>query len=579
MSRQRLKLGVINEARHRFGWAFAGQARRVAVAIGATVAAAAFDVAKPWPAALIIDSILSRPTPANSAVAAIVAAGVAVVVLSMTTGQLTYQASRKAAEVGRVATVRVRQQLFAHLHRLSLPFHNSARVGDLLVRLTGDVTLVRDLLFTSWLSVLELILTLIATAIVMAVVDWQTALLVAAPIAHMVIQGPRSASELRAAVSKQRKRQGKSAAMAAESLTQIRVIKAYGAEEYTLEQFQSSAEREEKDGLKAAVIAARIEKRSEVLGGIGTALVLIVGSLRVLSGDLSIGELVVLVSYSKSFFKPVRKLASELTRVAKASAVTERILEVLRIDPEDHSSGVEAPRFSGAIALEDVTFTYPNGRRVLSGVDVTIEPGQLVALVGDNGQGKSTLLSIFLRLLKPDSGRVLIDGNPVGDYRLDSYRSRIAYVPQGLQLFSGTIADNIRFGRPEALDSEVETAGRLAIFDGVVRRLEDGYQTEVGEGAAALSVGEARRLMLARAAVRDADVLLLDEPLAGLDAEALPAVGQSIRAIARGRTTIVVTHGHVEHLSPDVVVELIDGKLVVLGGTRVVEVGGGPRGD
>jgi ATP-binding cassette subfamily B protein len=169
---------------------------------------------------------------------------------------------------------------------------------------------------------------------------------------------------------------------------------------------------------------------------------------------------------------------------------------------------------------------------------------------------------------------VLIDGLPVTNYRLDSYRQRMAYVPQDLRLFSGSVADNIRFGRTDASDAEVREAAQMAFFGQVVERLPAGYETEIGEGASTLSTGEARRLMLARAAVRDADVLLLDEPFAGLDAEALPAVGRSIRAIAQGRTTIVVSHGYLEHLRPDIVIELEGGQLL----TRTFELAGSPQG-
>jgi len=388
-----------------------------------------------------------------------------------------------------------------------------------------------------------------------------------APIAYLAVHGKTSSDALRIVVRKQRKRQGKAAAMAAESLTQIRVVKAFGAEEQTIGRYESNADQEEREGLRAAALAASIERRADTMGGVGSALVLVVGALRVIAGVVTVGELTVLVSYAKSFFKPLRKISSELTRVAKASAVTERLLEVLRVEPEDHSSGKDAPRFEGEIEFEDVSFGYQGGRKVLRESSIRIAPGQLVALMGGNGEGKSTFLSLILRLLEPDSGRVLIDGHPICGFRLDSYRHRLAYVPQDLRLFSGSVAENIRYGRIEASDADVRLAADLAQLSPVLDRFPAGYETELGEGAATLSTGEARRLMLARAAVRDADVLLLDEPFAGLDPDARPLVGRSIRAIARGKTTIVVTHGDLECLEPDLIVELNGGKLR----THVVE--------
>jgi ATP-binding cassette subfamily B protein len=563
MSRPRkLKVGVIREARTEFGHAFEGQRGKGIFSLAATVLAAALDLAKPWPAAFVIDSILSRELSQRTSILGIVAAGLVLIWLSVAAANLSYAANLRAAEVGRVVTVRVRRQLFEHLNRLALPFHSSARVGDLLVRLTGDVTLVRDLLFTSWLGLVELGLQLVGLAVVMFLVDWQVGLVLLAPVIALFLKGRKSNADLRTAVRKQRRSQGESAAIAAESLSQIHVVKAYGAEEQAVGRFASNADNEERQGLRAASIAAAIERRAETSGAIGSGLVLVVGALRVLSGSMTVGELIVLVSYAKSFFKPLRKISSELTRVAKASAVTERLLEVLRVQPEDHHMGIEAPRFRGEIQFENVTFGYVEGRQVLSGASIRIAPGQLVALMGGNGQGKSTFLSLILRLLEPSTGRVLIDDLPVSTYQLDSYRSRLAYVPQDLRLFSGSVADNIRFGKTDASDDDIRAAAELASFSQVVEGLADGYESELGEGGSTLSAGEARRLMLARAAVRDADILLLDEPFAGLDSEAMPAVGRSIRDIARGRTTIVVTHDGLANLQPDVVIELDDGLLV-----------------
>ncbi|MGF1617567.1 MAG: ABC transporter ATP-binding protein [Acidimicrobiia bacterium] len=553
---------VFRRALDAFGPAFDGQRGKAGVAVGSTLTSTLLDLARPWPAALVIDRILTSTTPADRTdLMLILAAAVATGMISLVVGQLNFIAAVKAAEVGRTATTRVRKMLFEHLNRLALPFHSSSKTGDLLVRLTGDVALIRDLMFTSWLSLLDFTLQIVGLVVIMVLLDPPVILVLIAPFVYMWIQGRRSAGELRKAVRLQRKNQGASAAMAAESLAQIRVIKAYGAENLAVDTFDSSSIREEGEGFKAARIAAGIERRMEIVGGVGSGLVLLVAALRTVSGAITVGDLVVLVSYGKSLFKPLRKISTEVTRLAKASAVTERILEVLDVEPEDHMAGVDASRFGGEISFHKVTFGYKNGRRVLEEADLFIPSGWLVALVGGNGQGKSTSLSLVLRLFEPESGVLTIDGRPIGEFRLDSYRKRMAYVPQDLRLFSGSIADNIRFGRPEASDEEIRYAITQAHFDQVVDRLEDGIDTQLAEGGSTLSGGEARRLMLARAAVRNADVLLLDEPFAGLDPAARPAVARSIRGISDGRTTLVVAHGDLEDLEPDMIVELKDGKL------------------
>lgn len=561
MKRRSVDPGVFKRARTAFRPAFDGQRRNAATAVGSTLTATLLDLAKPWPAAFVIDRVLVDAVVERNDVMLILAAAAVSGLIAVLVGQLHYVAALRAADVGRVATTRVRRMLFEHLNRLSLPFHSSSKTGDLLVRLTGDVALIRDLMFTSWLSLLDFALQIIGLVVIIVWLDPPVILVLLAPFAYMWIQGRRSARELRKAVRRQRKNQGASAAMAAESLAQIRVIKAYGAEDLAIHTFDSSSEREEGEGFQAAAIAAGIERRMEVISGLGSGLVLLVGGLRALSGAITVGDLVVLVSYAKSLFKPLRKVSAEMTRLAKASAVTERVLEVLDIEPEDHTAGVEPGRFAGEIRFSGVSFSYPGGRTVLDETDFVVPPGWLVAVTGANGHGKSTTLSLILRLFEPDSGVVMIDGRPVGDFRLDGYRRRMAYVPQDLRLFSGSIADNIRFGNPDATEDEVMAAIDAAHFTEVLDRMSDGLDTQLAEGGSTLSGGEARRLMLARAAVRDADVLLLDEPFAGLDPAARPAVARSIRGISAGRTTLVVAHGDLDELEPDMVVELADGKL------------------
>ncbi|MBW3556029.1 MAG: ABC transporter ATP-binding protein/permease [Actinobacteria bacterium] len=523
------------------------------------------ELARPWPLKVVFDRVLLARGTADpwglAPVTVLVLAAVATFLTPLLIGTLNVRSTVAVAQVGRKATTRIRRQVFEHLHRLHFPFHQSSRTGDLLVRLMGDVNMVRDLLFASWINVLARGALVLATALIMVVLDPLLALVALAPMPLLVIGVGRSSRKLKEVTRKQRRREGDAAGRAAETLRQIRVVKAYAAEGRATEQFATDARAGERAGVKAAKLTAEMGRLTETLTGAGLALVLLVGARRVLAGSLSPGDLLVVMSYARSLYKPLNKISGEGGRLSKAGACAERLLEVLREPPEDTARGRPAPYFHGEVIVRDLHYAYPTGVEALRGVSMELRPGTLALVCGANGSGKSTLLSILLRLLVPDRGLVLLDGQPVEAFQLDSYRERIAYVPQDALLFGVTVRENILYGRPSATDAEVEQAARDAMIHDVIAALPDGYETELGENGASLSGGQARRLMLARAAVRAAPILLLDEPLAGLDPAARPLVAQAIRRMSTGRTTIVVSHGSDPELEPDVIVRLGEGRV------------------
>lgn len=544
--------------------ALAGQGRRLGACVALALLGTALELLRPWPIKVVFDRILITDGPAQGIwglppEASLVALAVSVLVISLLIGAVSLRTTVLAAEVGRKATTRVRRQVFEHLHRLDLPFHQSSRTGDLLVRLMGDVNMVRDMLFASWLTLLERGTLLVGTAAVMLVLDPLLAAVALLPLPVLWWTLARSSRKLKEVTRKQRRREGAAAAFASETLQQIRLVKAYAAEERTTASFARHAGAGERAGLKSARITAKMSWITEALTGAGLALVLLVGSRKVLRDQLSVGELLVFTTYARSVYKPLRKLSSEGGRLSKATACAGRLLEVLDRPPEDASTGRPAFAFAGEIELRDVRYRYPdNGVEALRGLSFRLEPGTLAILSGSNGSGKSTTVSMLLRLVTPDEGQVLVDGVDVNDFRLDEYRNRFAYVPQDVLLFGVSIRDNILYGRPDADEADVQRAAELALVDDVIERV-GGYDVLLGENGASLSGGEARRLMLARAAVRDARIVLLDEPLAGVDPEARAIVARAIRRIAAGRTTIVVNHGPAREISPDVVINLVDG--------------------
>ena len=560
---------VVREAFRTFRPALAGQRRDVGLSLGLVFMITVLELARPWPMKFVFDRVLiadgesgvALDRSAADAMPVLLLAVAATFALPVLIGTLNLLATVAMARVSRAVTTRVRQQVFEHLHRLHLPFHRSSRTGDLLVRIMGDVNMVRDLLFASWVNMLARGAVVVGTATLMLVLDPLLGLVAMAPMPFLAVGVGHRSKALKEITRKQRRREGNAAGRAAETLRQIHVVKAYAAENQVTELFRHDANRAERASVKAARVAGEMGLLTEALTGAGLALVVFVGARRVLAGDLTPGDLLVFVSYARSMYRPINKLSTEGGRLSKATACAERLLEVLRIPPEDASEGRPAPRFDGEVSVRDLHYAYENGVEALRGLTFTVAPGSLVVLAGPNGSGKSTLLSILLRLVAPDRGTVLVDGTPIEEFQLDSYRNRIAYVPQDALLFGATVADNIRYGRPGASDEEVEQAARAAVVHDVICELPDGYDTELVENGAGLSGGQARRLMLARAAVRDAQILLLDEPLAGLDSDARPLVIEAIRALGKGRTTIVVSHGPAMELEPDMVIRLADGKV------------------
>ncbi len=528
--------------------ALRGQRRRVITGVVLALTATALELLKPWPITLVIDALVTQDSVAFEWIALF--AAMAFVVPSVL-GLVNEQLQLTVARVSRKATVRIRSDVFDHVQRLEINDHQKFYSGDLLVRLMGDVNMIRDLLFPSWLNVLSRSSVLLGGIVVFAIVDIRLLTAAMLPLPFLWLTVERGSAAIKKAAGKQRKKEGAIASRAAESLRNVALIKAFAAEERTTEEFRADARGAERASMAAARHAARMSRLTEMLTGAGVGLVLIVGARSVQAGQLTPGQLVLAMSYTKMIYKPIRKLTGEGVRVAKATACAIRVMSLLETPAEDSDNGIEVERLDGPVDFLGVSHRYHDGRRSVDRLSVRIPAGDLVAVTGENGAGKSTLLSLLLRLHRPHQGAIAIGGTPIEKMQLSSYRDQIAYVPQNLALFGGTIRENILFGRPDASDDDVLTAADLTLLTPVLAQLPDGLDTMLDENGSSLSGGQARRLMLARAAIRDASILLLDEPLAGLDQESSQTVARAISNIAAGRTTLVVHHGDLSEIQPD----------------------------
>lgn len=536
--------------------ALRGQRPRIASAIVLSLLITVLELVKPLPITLVIDHLVAAEEPRAitvTPIAGFAAVGFAVpLLLGLARERLHLVVSR----VSRKATVRIRSDVFGHLQRLELAEHQRHYTGDLLVRLMGDVNMIRDLLFPSWLNLLSRGTILIGAAVVFLIVDWRLFFVALIPLPLLWVSVERSSSAIKTAAGKQRRKEGAIASAAAQAIHQVDLIKAFSAEERVAKDFRGNARSAERATMAAAKQSARMARLTEILTGAGVALVLVLGAMRVRGGLLTPGQLILTISYTRMVYKPIRKLTGEGARIAKATASALRVMDLLERKTEDIEGGTPAARLNGDVEFVTVGHTYPDGRVSLRDFSATIPDGSVVAVVGENGTGKSTLLSILLRLQHPDEGVVNIGGTPITSLQLTSYRQQIAYVPQELALFGGTIRENLAFADPAATDDELRRAADAALLTPVLADLDDGLDTMLDENGTSLSGGQARRLMLARAALRDASILLLDEPLAGLDPAARRTVARAIRNIADGRTTLVVHHGDLGELNPDLVIDL-----------------------
>jgi ATP-binding cassette, subfamily B, bacterial len=532
--------------------------RALAWGLGAVLLDTVLNLCRPWPLKIIIDRVLP-PVPkegslpwlnrwldgiAGDRMTLLLLACGATILVALGTGAATFASKRILGRVGRAFAHDLRGGLFAHLQRLSLRYHDSRPTGDTLTRLTSDVSTVQETLTETGVEAMKNIFQGVALFAVMFWMNPQFALvsLWTAPLlcwtAHRVRRHVRESA--RAA----RASNGRMASVAQETLTSMRIVQGLSQERQQQERFQNHNRRSLEAFQQGIEHQARMAPVVDLLEAAGLALVMGVGALQVMNGTASVGDMVVFFAYLQKLTAPMKSLSKVSVVLAKARASSERIRAVLAEVPEvvDRPGAVGAPAFAGGIEFRGVTFLYAPGRPALSRIQLRILPGEKVALFGPSGSGKSTMLSLIARLYDPDAGAVLIDGRDVREYRLRSVRDQVSLVLQDTLLFSGSVKENVAFGRPGASDEEIVQACALADADEFIRGLPDGYDTDIAERGCALSGGQRQRLALARAILRRSPILLLDEPTTGLDAASEEAVIRALERAAQGRTTILVSH-------------------------------------
>ncbi|HWQ14931.1 MAG TPA: ABC transporter transmembrane domain-containing protein, partial [Roseiflexaceae bacterium] len=458
------------------------------------------------------------------------------------------------ARGGRALGYNLRVEIYSHLQRLSLAFHDKRRTGDVLTRVTGDVAALEDFVIGSLSDIVGSLLVLVGTMAFLVSQSWEVALVGAVIIPIMAGVSNYFSQRIKAATKKQRACEGDLASSAQEMLTSIRVIQTYSRAGHELKRFARHTQRAREAALVAAGLQARFSWVVKVLEALAISIVVWLGLWLIGQSALTIGTLVLFIILIQNMFKPTRKIIREWNTIGKVYASVERIGELLDRRPTvvDLPGAVEAPPFRGEVVFRAVSFAYqPDPEEgpergvpplALRDISFSIAPGKVLALVGHTGAGKSTIAQLLPRLYDPSAGEILIDGRTIRDYTIDSLRAQISVVLQETILFSGSVAENIAYGRPEASMEEIVAAATQANAHEFITRLPDGYDTLLGERGANLSGGQRQRIAIARAFIRNTPILILDEPTTGLDVEAAEQVLLALRTLMKGKTTIIISH-------------------------------------
>jgi ABC-type multidrug transport system fused ATPase/permease subunit len=549
--------------------------RKVALMFVALIAATAAGLAPPYLVGRAIDDGIS----AGDETALYVIVGL-FLVSALLYWAATYAQTYLVGWVGQRALQDLRQRIFAHLQAMSIGFFTRNRPGVLISRMTNDVqaldSLVSDgivTLFSSTLTLLGVVVILLALDVQLALVTFLTfPLLAVGSVIFRIVAADayRRTRETIAAIT----------ANLQESLSGVRVVRSFGQERRHVDQMAELNEDNRVANMKTVYLNASYFPAVEMLSAVGTAAILLYGGYRALDGDVSIGVVVAFVGYLQTFFDPIQQISQLYTTYQQGMAALDKIFDLLDTEPDlrDRPGAVDPGKLRGEIELQGVSFSYGAGAGgggngaspqepgwALRDVDLHVPPGQTVALVGQTGAGKSTLAKLVARFYDPQEGRVLVDGHDLRDLRASCLRSQLGIVPQEGFLFSGSVRENICFGRPEAPDEEIRAAAAAVGADSFIARLPQGLDTEVGERGGQLSAGQRQLIAFARALVADPRILILDEATSNVDVRTERVIERGLERLLVGRTALVIAH----RLST----VRRAGRIVVLEGGRIVETG------
>jgi ATP-binding cassette subfamily B protein len=553
--------------------------KALAGGIVAVIGEGIVNLLEPWPLKVVIDDVVKShlghgwlnrlilSTVGDDKLAILKLAALAAIAIACVGAVCSYAEKYLTTSIGQWVMHDLRRTIYSHIQKLSLAYHDHKQTGDLISRATTDIDAIQSFVSSGLLGALINCLTLAGMVGVMFYINWRFTLIAlsVAPVLAVVVYS--YTRRIKKASREVRKKEGEIVSILQEALSSIRVIRAFAREDYEQRRLEEESLESVEITLRARSLKAKLAPLVEIIVAVGTSMVLWFGARMILNGALSAGSLVVFIMYMGKMYKPMQELSKMTDAYSKAVVGYERIKEVLETDGEvkDLPGARRAQRFAGSIQFDRVHFSYDPNVPVLRDVSFRIAPGQVAALVGPTGAGKSTIISLIPRFYDPTSGAVKIDGYDVRRFQQKSLRQQISFVLQETLLFHGSIWHNIAYGKPEASRAEILRAAELANAQEFIEKMPEGYDTLVGERGVTLSGGQRQRIAIARAIIRQTPILILDEPSSGLDAASEKLVFDALDRLMEGKTSIVIAHRLSTIRRADVIFVVQDGTIAESG--------------
>jgi ATP-binding cassette, subfamily B, bacterial len=539
----------------------------------------AANLLQPWPLKIVLDDVLrSHQSHAwamrivhrivgTDTMALLKFACVAVLGIAVLDAICSFGEKYLTTSVGQWVSYDLRLAIYAHIQKLSLEFHDHKRTGDLISRVTDDIEAIQSFIMNGLLGVLINAMTLIGMITVMFYLNWKFTLIALSVVPALFVMVFTYTRRIKKASREVRKKEGEITSVVEEVLSSIRVVKAFAREDYEVQRLEQESLEAVDIALRARSLKAKLTPLVGIVVAVGTGLVLWFGARLVMAGALTAGSLVVFILYLGKMYKPMQEISKMADTYSKAAVGYERIQEILQTNMmvRDRRGARSAPTFRGDVEFANVSFSYSREQPILKNVSLQMRAGEVSALVGPTGAGKTTIISLIPRFYDPDEGVVRMDGHDVREFQQKSLRSQMSFVLQETVLFHAPVWQNIAYGKPDCTRAEIIKAAEMANASEFIDKLPDGYSTMLGERGMTLSGGQRQRIAIARAVIRNTPILILDEPTTGLDSASEKLVFEALDRLMQGKTVVVIAHRLATIQRADAIFVIKDGQIVEQG--------------